>query len=101
MHWFGQTPKNTAADSTGLKSTNISSSGKAAWPPSFTKVKGDDGTGSFERLNNSRETVGELTPHGYKTERISKVTTAKEPAVELQELPKGITVKRDMVWEEG
>jgi len=99
LYCLGRTPKNTTADSIELKSANTPS-GKVAWPASFTKVKGDDGTGSFELLNNSRETMGDLTPHGYKTERVSKVTTSKEPATELQELPNGITVKRDLVWEE-
>ncbi|KAI1854322.1 hypothetical protein JX265_012491 [Neoarthrinium moseri] len=79
-------------------------SGRAIHRPAFAKVKGDDSTGSFERLEDeSGETsVTNLWPKGYQGERETTVSGRRISSEQSDDIPlSSITVKQEMCWSES
>ncbi|KAK9421425.1 hypothetical protein SUNI508_05660 [Seiridium unicorne] len=97
-------------ESSGLKGcfknipTNGSGSSRAIKRPGLSKVKGDDGTGSFERLNDESAVPSptDLWPKGYRGERIYTVSGRRTPSEQSDDIPlTSITVKQEMSWSES
>jgi hypothetical protein len=80
------------------------SSAKIINRPAFSKVKGDDGTGSFERLHDGagEPSTTNLWPQGYHGERETTVSGRRTPSERDDDIPlTSITVKQEMSWTES
>lgn len=102
------TPKPTQRNESSSRKSGFKtiggSSSKAINRPAFSKVKGDDGTGSFERLNDESNIVSptNLWPQGYRGERHTTVSGNRPPSQRSDDIPlTSITVKQEMSWSES
>ncbi|KAI0010038.1 hypothetical protein F4779DRAFT_579779 [Xylariaceae sp. FL0662B] len=77
---------------------------KPSHPTQPSKVRGDDGTGSFERLHDSKaveETLAGFWPKSYQNERNTTVSARETPSAKSDDIPLDtINVRRDIEWSE-
>lgn len=87
--------------------TNVTIGGGSARAinrPDFPKAKGDNGIGSFERLNDEsgQSSPTDLWPEGYNGERDITVSGRRTPSEAGGSIPlTSITVKQEMRWTES
>jgi hypothetical protein len=105
---YRPTPREGTSKKSSLKTlvTIGGGSAKGINRPAFSKVTGDDGTGSFERLNDI-ESAGprppSLWPQGYQGERQTTVTGRPTTgATQSDDIPlTSIAVRQEVSWAES
>ncbi|KAH8202970.1 hypothetical protein TruAng_002916 [Truncatella angustata] len=98
------TQRNESVSKKGSFRTIGGSSSKTVHRPTLSKVKGDKGTGSFERLKDDagEPSPTDLWPQGYQVERDTTVSGRRSPSEKGDDIPlTSITVKQEMRWTES